>query len=189
MRAITALMLASCCQIVAAADTPAFYVVDMRREGSAALHATTRDVAAGTELPYVLTDPKSRMACCFRVGPKPGAAKLVKKAGATSDVLFKDEEEGEGETAFEYAGYLTGKGAVGARAGDIGFGFTGMTAVRDRGRDTWEVKLGQATKPVIVRQCTGIEGIHTRLYRSITDRKPYADYYIPLGYDTEPTCH
>jgi hypothetical protein len=177
MRLIAAWMLALFCEAVAAADTPVFYVVDMRHAGSATLHAITGDVAAGTELPYVLTDPKSRMVCCFRVGARPGAA--------TSAVLFKDE----GDAAFDYAGSLTGKAATGARAGDIGFGFTGMTAVRTRGRDTWEVAMGQGARPVIVRQCTGIEGIHTRLYRSITDRKPYADYYIPLGYETEPTCH
>lgn len=184
MRAIAALMLTLSGQVLAAADTPAFYVVDMRIEGSAALHASAPGVAAGMELPYVLTDPKTSMACCFRVGAKPGAARPAKKAGTESNVLFKDE----GGAGFAYAGYLTGKGAAGAQAGDIGFGITGMTAVRDRGPDTWEVTLGQGSKPVIVRQCTGMEGLHIRLYRAIADRKPYADYYVSLGYDTEPSC-
>jgi len=183
MRAIVAGMLALSAQAVAAADTRVFYVVDMRHEGSASLHAAMPGMRAGTALPYVLTDPKTRMVCCFLVGAKPGA-RPPKKAGTESEVLLKDE----GESGFAYAGYLTDKGTSAAQAGDIGFGFTGMTAVRDRGRDTWEVTLGQGRKPVIVRQCTGIEGLHIRLYRGIADRKPYADYYVPLGYDTEPSC-
>lgn len=183
MRTIVAWVLALSAQAAAAADAPNFYVVDMRHEGSASLHAAMPGVRAGTELPYVLTDPKTRIACCFLVGAKPGA-KPVKKAATQSEVLLKDE----GESGFAYAGYLTGKGAAAVQPGDIGFGLTGMTAVRDRGRDTWEVTLGQGSKPLIVRQCTGIEGLHIRLYRGIADRKPYADYYVPLGYDTEPSC-
>ena len=183
MRTLIAWVLALSAQAAAAADTPVFYVVDMRHEGSASLHAALPGMRAGTELPYVLTDPKARIACCFLVGAKPGA-RPPKKVGAESDVLLKDE----GESGFEYSGYLTGKGAATAQSGDIGFGFTGMTAVRDRGSETWEVTLGQGNKPVIVRQCTGIEGLHIRLYRGIADRKPYADYYVPLGYDTEPSC-
>jgi hypothetical protein len=184
MRAIVALMLAFSCQAAAAADIPAFYVVDMRHEGSAALHATIRGVAAGTALPYVLTDPTTRMACCFRVGSKPGARTAPVEARTESAILSADE----GEPVFEFSGYLAGNGAMGAGSGDIGFGIVGMTGVRPIGKDGWEITRGAGAGVVIVRQCTGIEGLHFRLYRGRSDRKPLADYYFALGYDTEPTC-
>ncbi|MDN4055984.1 hypothetical protein QPK32_23220 [Massilia sp. YIM B02763] len=172
------------------AQPPAFYVVDMRQEGSPTLHSTVGGVAAGAEMPYVLTQPKAKIDCCFHVGAKPGARVAKPKAGSMSEVLYGDPDKDEKILA--YSGYLAGKGAAnaqaGAQPGDIAFGLTGMTAVRKRGRDTWEITLAQGAKPVFVRQCLGIEGIHMRLYRALRDRKPYADYYVPLGYDTEATC-
>jgi hypothetical protein len=185
--ALSALLAALAMPAFAAEPAPAFYVVDLREEGGAMLHSTVRGVAAGTELPYVVTDPKAKIDCCFHVGPKPGSSATRLKAGIQSDVLYGDEEKQE--KIFAYSGYPSGRDAAAAqRNGDIAFGLAGMSAVRQRGRDTWEVTLGQGAKPVFVRQCLGIEGIHIRLYRALRDRKPYADYYVPLGYDTEETC-
>ncbi|MFK3739582.1 hypothetical protein [Massilia sp. TN1-12] len=186
MKRSLCLTLALYSQALYAAEPPAFYVVDLRQEGSPALHSTVRGVAAGTELPYVLTEPKAKIDCCFHVGPKPGARPAKPRAGSASEVLYGDPDKDEKIQA--YPGYLAGKAAMGAQPGAIAFGLTGMTAVRKRGRDTWEITLGQGARPVVVRQCLGIEGIHMRLYRTPRDRKPYADYYVPLGYDTEATC-
>jgi hypothetical protein len=169
----------------AAEPVPAFYVVKVHEGDSGALHSTQRGVAAGTELPYVMTEPKARIDCCFRVGAKPGA-RAKAKSGSESTVLYgaPDKED----KIYEYAGYVAGKGAAAANHIYFAFGISGMTGVKARGRDMWEVTLGQGAKPVFVRQCYGIEGIHMRLYRAPRDRTPYATYYVPLEFDTEPTC-
>jgi hypothetical protein len=167
-------MLAALCPIPDAAQTQAFYVVDLRHADSAALHTASRSMSAGTELPYVLSASSGRMACCFRVGP----------VATGSDLLF----DGEDNPLFEFSGYLAGKSAGKDERGGVGFGLVGMTAVRGKGADIWEVSMGQGDGSVIVRQCTGSEGVHFRLYRGKTDRKPFADYYFALGYDTEPSC-
>jgi len=173
MRLVCALVLAALCPIPGAAQAPAFYVVDLRHAGSATLHSANRSISAGTELPYVLPD-SSRMACCFRVGP----------VGTGSDLLF----DGEDRPLFAFPGDLVGKSAGKAERGGLGFGLAGMTAVKGKGADTWELSMGQGARSVIVRQCTGSEGVHFRLYRGKADRKPFADYYFALGYDTEPSC-
>lgn len=185
MKTICWLLAALALDAAAAEPAPGFYVVDVRDGIGGALHTTLGSVAAGTELPYAVTDPKTRMDCCFHVGTKPGARAKVKR-GAASEALYGDPDKEE--KIFEYGGYVTGKGVATAKDVYFAFGIPGMTGVKARGRDMWEVTLGQGAKPVFVRQCYGIEGIHMRLYRAPRDRTPYADYYVPLGFDTEATC-
>jgi hypothetical protein len=183
MRFVCALVLAALCPIPGVAQTQAFYVVDLRHAGGAALHTASRSMSAGAELPYVLSD-SSRMACCFRVGSKPGAHKSSNNTRTGSGLLFDDEDN----PLFEFSGYLVGKSAEKADRGSLGFGLVGMTAVKGKGMGTWEVSMGQGAGPVIVRQCTGAEGMRFRLYRGRADGKPFAGYYFALGYDTEPSC-
>lgn len=186
MKTMCWLLAALVLDAAAAEPVPAFYVVDVRGGDSGALHTTQRGVAAGTELPYAITEPKAGIDCCFRVGAKPGARAAKAKNGSESEVLYGAPDKDD--KIYEYAGYVAGKGAATAKDIYFAFGIPGMTGVKARGRDMWEVTLGQGAKPVFVRQCYGIEGIHMRLYHARRDRKPYAEYYVPLEFDTEPTC-
>lgn len=62
-----------------------------------------------------------------------------------------------------------------------------MQSVTQKKRDIYQVTL-QAGAPVFVHSCYTGEGLRLRLFRRLSDKKPYASYYYYLGYEVEPTC-
>ncbi len=184
MKLLCAILLSLLGQAVAAADAPLFYVVDVRHSGDAVLHVSTNSVPPKTELPYVIVDTPV-MTCCFRLGAKAPGRKPIK---IDEDAPPLTSEEGE-ET-FQFAGYVTTAPVAAQRgsADKLAFGVEGMTSVLQKGKRTYEIVVPQQPKPVIVRHCLGVEGVNFRLYRTLTDKKPYATFYYSLGYDVKPDC-
>jgi len=168
---------------VAAAE-PLFYVLDVRHTGNAVLHASGKNVSPRVARPYIVVDAPG-MACCFKVGPKPGQ----RKPAVTIDEDATRLSSETGEEIFQFAGYVNvppagANGAVDALA----FGLVGMSSVSAKGERTYEIMVGGSAKPVVLRHCLGAEGVNFRLYRHAGDIKPYATYYYSLGYDIEPDC-
>jgi hypothetical protein len=180
-----ALAMALVSQAVAAAGTPAFYVLDLRHTGDAVLHTGTEKLSPKVELPYMVLDAP-KMDCCFRTGRKPGSSKSPIKIDEDAPPLTSEE----GDEIYQVPGYVTSAPTSGASpaADKLAFGIEGMAAVTARGKHTYEVAVPQSGRPVIVRHCLGVEGVNFRLYHSMADKKPYATYYFALGYDTAPDC-
>lgn len=168
---------------VAAAE-PQFYVLDVRHNGDAVLHASSRSVSPKAALPYVLVDSPA-MECCFHTGLKPSQRKSTVKIDEDAPQLTSEE----GDETYQHAGYVvrSPRGATGAMD-KLAFGLEGMTSVRLKNKKTYEIVFRKGAKPVIVKHCLGVEGVNFRLYHSIADRAPYASYYFALGYDTAPDC-
>lgn len=184
MRLLGALLSSVFCQAVSAADGLPLYVVDIRHNGDAVLHVGTKDVPPKVELPFVVVDMPV-MACCFRLGPKAPGRKMIK---IDEDAPPLTSEEGE-ET-FQFAGHVTTPSlATPHHAVDsLAFGIEGMTSMQPKGRRTYEIVLAHYAKPVIVRHCLGVEGVNFRLYHALADKKPFATYYLALGYDVKADC-
>jgi hypothetical protein len=184
MKSIFAVLLSLCCSLAPAADTPEFYVLDVRHTGEAVLHANV-DHIPKTDQQYALADVAT-INCCFRFGTKPGMRKPTIKIDEAAPPLTSSI----GEETYQFPGYLTAQpGAVKRAASDtLAFGVVGMTSMTTRGKDTYEVAFSDGTKPVFVRKCLGAEGVNFRLYHGLTEKKPFVTYYFALGYDTTPDC-
>lgn len=184
MRLFCFMLLSVFGQAVAAADSPPFYVVDVRHNGDAVLHVSTNNVPPKVELPYIVVDTPV-MACCFQLGPKAPGRKAIK---IDEDAAPLTSEEGE-ET-FQFAGHVTRVPLTRQRnaADKLAFGIEGMRSVQLKGKRTYEVLVEHYAQPVIVRHCLGVEGVNFRLYHSLADKKPFATYYFALGYDVKADC-
>lgn len=163
-----------------AAD-PAFYVVDIRHNGDAMLHATEEKVdPSAKRIVTVLGGPGST--CCFLFGAQSkGQAKLKVD---NDDPLLSSSR---GDEAYQYLGAYKPE-TPDQPADRLAFGFKDMRAARLVGKRTYEVTFADAAKPVIVRHCLGTEGVNFLLYHSAKDAKPYVSYYFALGYDVTPDC-
>lgn len=163
--------------IANAADAP-FYVISIADKGNANLFSEAKSAPKG-DLPYVLVEG-TKTTCCFRAGPRPGARKAAGEADDDAAEMMSEEDK----PIFTHAGHIV---APAAPEPDLAYGFEGMQAVTKKGRDAWQVTL-RAGDPVFVRTCYSGEGLRLRLFRRLSDRKPYASYYYYLGFDVEPTC-
>lgn len=182
MKPVYALALALVSHVAAA--EPQFYVLDVRHTGDAVLHSSSQSVSAKAGLPYVLVDTPA-VNCCFHVGVKPGQRTSSVRINEDAPPLTSED----GDEIYQVAGYVADAPRSSRPAADnLAFGLRGMTLVRVKEKQTYEVGFAKGTKPVIVKHCLGAEGVNFRLYHASTDRAPYASYYFALGYDTAPNC-
>lgn len=184
MKSIYLVLLSLCCALSHAADRPEFYVLDVRHTGEAVLHANTDQIPKADQQ-YALADTGT-VNCCFRFGTKPGMRKPSIKIDEDAPPLTSSI----GEETYPFPGYLTAQPGAGKRAASdtLAFGVVGMTGVTAKGKNTYEVALGDDNKPLFVRKCLGAEGVNFRLYHNLADKKPFVTYYFALGYDTKPDC-
>lgn len=163
---------------------PLFYVLDLRHTGEAVIHASGKNISSTVALPYIVVDEPG-MACCVKVGRKPGQRRPPIRIDDDSPRLSSEE----GEETFQVPGHVNvvQKGARDA-VDTLAFGLVGMTSVSAKGKRTYEIMMRGTAKPVVVRDCLGAEGVNFRLYHRMGDAKPYATYYYALGYDIEPDC-
>jgi hypothetical protein len=185
MKSIFTFFLALCCGLAHAADTPAFFVLDVRHTGEAVLHANTDHIPKADQQ-YALADA-GKINCCFRFGTKPGMRKPTIKIDEDAPPLTSSI----GEETYQFPGYLTTQPGAGKQAASdtLAFGVVGMTSITTRGKNTYEVAFSDGAKPVFVRKCLGAEGVNFRLYHGLTEKRPFVTYYFALGYDTTPDCH
>ena len=164
---------ASAASATSAAADPSFYVVSIADKGNAILFSDAQ-TAPKDDLPYAVVG-EARTTCCFRAGARRHAA------GAAGEGDLMSEED---RPVFRHAGHVRPPARP---EPDLGYGFVGMQAVAQKGRDTVQVTL-HGGDPVFVRTCYTGEGLQLRLFHRLADRKPYASYYYYLGYDVERTC-
>ena len=168
----------------AAAAEPTFYVVALRHNGDAVLHASARNVSAKAGLAYISVDAPV-VHCCFHAGRKPGQGTSSVKLDTNASPLTSEQ----GDETYQIAGYVTAPHEGARDAADkLAFGFDGMRSVSAKTKRTDEIAFANGARPVIVKHCLGAEGVNFRLYHASTDRTPYASYYFALGYDTIPDC-
>lgn len=167
-----------------AAEPTGFYVIDLRHTGEAVLH-TNLEKIGHTDRPYVVVDIDT-MDCCFRFGRAPGRRKPMLKIDEHALPLTSPA----GEETYQNLGHITVASANPKHADDdtLAFGVVGMTAVSMKGKRTYEIKLSNGVKPLVVKQCMGAEGVNFRLFNTLADKKPFATYYYALGYDVTPDC-
>lgn len=163
---------------------PLFYVLDLRHTGDAVIHASDKSISPTVALPYIVVDSPG-MACCVKVGRKPGQRKPPIRIDEDAPRLSSED----GEETFQVPGYVNVVPA-GARGSvdTLAFGLVGMTSVSAKGKRTYEIMMRGSAKPVVVGHCLGAEGVNFRLYHRVGDARPYATYYYALGYDIEPDC-
>jgi hypothetical protein len=173
-----------CCGIAHAADTPRFYVLDVRHTGEAVLHANSGHIPK-TDQQYALADTGT-VNCCFRFGTKPG----LRKPSIRLDENAPPLTSSIGEDTYQFPGYVTAQPGTGklAASDTLAFGVVGMASITSKGKDTYEVAFSDGSKPLFVRKCLGAEGVNFRLYQGLADKKPFVTYYFALGYDTKPDC-
>jgi hypothetical protein len=173
-----------CCGLARAADTPKFYVLDVRQSGAAVLHASSGHIP-NADQQYALAHTGT-VGCCFRFGTKPGTRKPSIKIDEDAPLLTSST----GEETHQYPGYLTERSGAGMRAGSdtLAFGVVGMTSVTAKEKNTYEVAFAGGIRPLFVRKCLAAEGVNFRLYHSLAEKKPFVTYYFALGYDTTPDC-
>jgi hypothetical protein len=183
MKFIVGLLLSWFACSAVAAESHAFYVINVRHTGEALLHTDLKTIPR-TDQPYVLVNTKAA-ACCFRFGAKPGVRKPSVKINE-DEPPFSSPLSDE---SYQNIGYITTAPEKGKPITDaLAFGMVGMTAVSSKGKKTYEVAFSHDSKPVIVKTCMGTEGVNFRLYETLADKKPYATYYYYLGYDVERDC-
>jgi hypothetical protein len=187
MKHVLCLLLAFFSYQYCRAGEPAFYVVDIKQHNEVLLHYAGEQADPKEPLPFVLLDT-GKSACCFVFGsPKSKHAKV--DDGIPEHVLSSGH--GEGREPFEFWGRYKADDrsrAQGKLDLQIAFGLVGMDSVKLVGKDKFAVAMLGSPSTVYVHQCLDGEGIRFELFHSIKEKKPYANYYLWLGYDVEPDC-
>ncbi|MBB3222140.1 hypothetical protein [Pseudoduganella umbonata] len=178
MKRPMALILSLVSHVACLAAEPEFYVLNLTPDSPALLHTTAKKLVPAAKLPFVVLG-NDRQECCFvpRAQPKDG-----QRSGAPSSTLASSQ----GEETYQFAGAYRPLGKP-REIDDFAFGIEGMTTAKKIGKDVYEVGLTGAS-PLIVRHCSGTEGINFRVYRALRDKEPVVSYYYYLGYDIEPDC-
>jgi hypothetical protein len=167
------------------AAEPAFYLVDRKPDGEVLLYLAGKDPVPKKPLSFVLLDT-GKPACCFVIrAPKPRTS--MDENGNFSPFLSSDE----GGEAPQFVGQYKRQSDSRVAANldnQLGFGLVGMESARLIGHQTFEIAVVGNPSKVIMRQCLSSEGVHFRFFHSTKEKKPFASYYLWLGYDIEPDC-
>lgn len=177
---LSGLMIQACCL----AANPGFYVLYIDADNNAMLHTTQEKIDRGQRLALTVLESK-QATCCFVFG-----AQAKNKGGRMALKVNNDQpllSSSIGEETYQFLGAF--RPAVTEKADNrLAFGMVGMSGARLVGNRTYEVKFSDATPPVYLRHCLGLEGVNFKLYRSLNDKKPFISYYYALGYDVEANC-